>query len=310
VIERPPTTLVEAIEAFHAQKSDKAPETKRKYKRVLTTLLSYCGNRALQHVEEITLEALDGYVLERRRATATWLKEIEILRQFFSFCQKRSWIQANPAAEIERPRLPEREPIVPYTPDEVGRIIRACDEVGRSPYERLRARAMVLLMRFTGIRISDVVTLSREHIQGNYLVKRAVKNQTKLRIELQPIVLQALETLPHPVAAPKDSRFYFAGGTASQRTLVKGAERLLGAVFKRSGVEGAFPHRFRHTFASELLAKGESIDVVAAILGDTPAIIRRHYEKWTPEFQSRKDGATRKIHGTNLAQTSEAPRIC
>jgi integrase len=76
--------------------------------------------------------------------------------------------------------------------------------IGRSSYERLRARAMVLLMRFAGLRISDVSTLSREHIQENYIVKRAVKNQAKLRIELQPVVRQALEALPHPKAAPRD----------------------------------------------------------------------------------------------------------
>ena len=33
---------------------------------------------------------------------------------------------------------------------------------------------MTLLMRYAGLRISDVVTLEREHIQGQYLVKRAV----------------------------------------------------------------------------------------------------------------------------------------
>ncbi len=29
-------------------------------------------------------------------------------------------------------------------------------------------------MRYAGLRISDVITLAREHIQGQYLVKRAV----------------------------------------------------------------------------------------------------------------------------------------
>jgi integrase len=261
-------------------------------------------------LSEITLEALDPYVVERRKATATWLKEIEILRQFFSFCERRRWIDHNPALNIERPRLPERDNIVPYTPAEVAKIVAACDEIGRTSYERLRARAMILLMRFAGLRISDVVTLSREHIQGNYIIKRAHKNRARLQIEIPPVVCQALDSLPHPKAAPKDSKLYFASGTASVRTLVKSAERTLSAVFKRSGVQGAFAHRFRHTLVSELLGKGESIEVVAAILGDTPAIIRRHYEKWTPEFQSRKDHATRKIHGTNLAQAEETAITC
>jgi site-specific recombinase XerD len=309
-LEPPRKRIAQAIAAFEEQKANKAPETKRKYRRVLGVLRSYCERRGLEFLPQVTIEALDPYVIERRKATATWLKEIEILRQFFKFCEKRKWIDENPAADIERPSLPERDEIVPYTSHEVGRIIAACAGIGRDSYERLRARAMVLLMRFAGLRISDVVTLSREHVQGTYIVKRAIKNGRKLKIELQPVVLQALDALPHPKAAPADSKMYFASDTASVRSLVKGAERTLAAVFKRSGVKGAFPHRFRHTLASELLGKGEGVEVVSAILGDTPATIRRHYWKWTPEFQSRKDGATRSIHGTNLAQAEETARKC
>ncbi len=74
----------------------------------------------------------------------------------------------------------------------------------------------------------------------------------------------------------------------------------MGAVFKR--VKGAHPRRFRHTLASELHAKGESIERVAGILGDSPAKILRYYTKWTPEFQTLQDDLIRKIHGTYLAQ--------
>lgn len=278
----PRKSVIDAIAAFEQHKSDRAPETIRKYKRVLRVLRTYCDRRGLFLLPQLTVETLDEYVLERRRLNVTWLKEIEILRQFFNFCVKRKWIDDNPALEIERPRLRDRDDIVPYTPEEVQKIIAACEQIGRDTYERRRARAMVLLMRFAGLRISDVVTLSRDHVQGEYLQKRAIKNGAKLQILLEPVVLDALEVLPHPKAAPRNSRFYFASGTASVRSLVKGAERTLAAVFKRSGVEGAFAHRFRHTLASELLGKGESIEVVAAILGDTPAVIRKHYAKWTP----------------------------
>ena len=64
------------------------------------------------------------------------------------------------------------------------KIIAACDQIGRNSYERLRARALTLLMRYAGLRISDVVTLLREHIQGNRLEKRAVKNKKWIRVEL------------------------------------------------------------------------------------------------------------------------------
>jgi integrase len=82
------------------------------------------------------------------------------------------------------------------------------------------------------------------------------------------------------------------------------------AVFRRSGVAGAHPHRFRDTLASELLGKDGSIERVAGILGDSPATIRRYYAKWTPEFQTLQDDLIRKIHGTDLAQAREEAHIC
>jgi hypothetical protein len=58
---------------------------------------------------------------------------------------------------------------------------------------------MVLLMRYAGLRVSDVVTLSRDHIKGVRLEKRAVKNHKMIRVELPSVVVEALEILPHPI---------------------------------------------------------------------------------------------------------------
>ena len=116
--------------------------------------------------------------------------------------------------------------------------------------------------------------------------------------------------LPHPKAASMDCRLYFSGETASLRSLVKGAQRTLAAVFRRAKVPGAHPHRFRHTLASELLGKGASVEEVAGILADSPTTIRRHYAKWTPEFQARQDRVIRLVHGTNLAQAEEQVSKC
>lgn len=305
-------TVSEAIQAFLSHKGNRSPETLRKYRRNLKTFESYCEERGLGSLPSITVETLDPFVQAHRKPTPGWYKTVEQLRSLFKFAVARKWCEENPALEIELPEIEEGEEIVPYTRHEVAKMISACDGVGKCSYERLRARAMVLLLRFSGMRISDVVTLSRDHIKGNYIVKRAIKNNALLRIEIPVIVMQALEALPHPKAAARESRMYFAG-QGNLRSLVKGAERLLWSVFARSEVKGAYPHRFRHTFASELLAKGEPIEVVADLLGDSVNVVRKHYRKWMEEWQIRKDKATRKlsedhkIDSTNLRQQPRMP---
>lgn len=297
--------VADAIDAYMAQKSRSSEETRRKYRRILNYLQTFLTDRGIHNVCDVRAEMLDEFRLWRNKDGWTWVKESEILKAFFAFCLEREWAARNPARGLVVDIPEEANDVTPYNEDEIVKILRACNEIGRGSYERLRARAMVLVMRFAGLRLSDVVTLSRDHIQGRHLVKKTVKNRKVVNIKLPETVLQALDMVPHPKGAAKDCKLFFASGNASVRSLVKGAWRTLSRVFERAGVERAHPHKFRHTLASELLGKGESIEIVSHILGDTPATIRRHYAKTTPEYQSRLDEAIGKIHGVSTKLTHE-----
>ena len=63
----------------------------------------------------------------------------------------------------------------------------------------------------------------------------------------------------------------------------------MAAVFKKSGVNNAGTHRFRHTLATRLLATGAAFEEIADILGNTPEIVRKHYAKWSKGRQDRID---------------------
>jgi integrase len=169
---------------------------------------------------------------------------------------------------------------------------------------------MILLMRYAGLRISDVVTLEQGHIHGNHIKKHAVKNGKLINVEVPGSVLDALDRLPVPKAAPHANKRYFYSDNTGSRILLKAAWRTLSAVFKTSDVVAAHPHRFRHTLASNLIAKGVPIGIVASAFGDNQTTIERYYAKWTPEFQSTQDKELRKLHGTNSAQTQGKGAIC
>jgi integrase len=67
------------------------------------------------------------------------------------------------------------------------------------------------------------------------------------------------------------------------------AERTLSAIFKKSGVKNAHAHRFRHTLATRLLEQGATFEQVADILGNSPAVVRKHYGKWSKGRQDNID---------------------
>jgi integrase len=102
-------------------------------------------------------------------------------------------------------------------------------------------------------------------------------------------VKMALDLVPLPRNPAQDCPYYFWNGVTSRRAVVGIAERTLAAVFKKSGVKNAHAHRYRHTLATRLLEDGASFQEVADVLGNTEAVVRKHYGKWSKKRQSQID---------------------
>jgi site-specific recombinase XerD len=184
--------------------------TFKKYARTTSNLADFTRNKGVEHTDEVNLETLDALRLYRGVCALTWSKELQLLRQFFSFCQKRKWVDRNTAFDMRRPRDPKPKERKPYTAEEITRILVACDRFGKGAYERLRAKAMVLLVRFYALRISDVATLERERVSNGRVYLHALKNGAAIWLPLYPEVKHALECLPLPRGAALDCR-YFSG---------------------------------------------------------------------------------------------------
>ena len=185
------------------------------------------------------------------------------------------------------PSDPKPRPRESYTEEEVTKIIAACNQMGQSAYERLRAHAMILLMRHHGLRISDVATLERCRVRNGRILLYAQKNGATVWAPLGEEVWTALQLLPIPTGAVVDGKYFFWSGLGSREGHTNSMGRTLQAVFRKSGVKDAIAHRFRHTLANELLVNGATIEDVANILGDSPAVIRKHYIKWSVSHQAR-----------------------
>jgi site-specific recombinase XerC len=101
--------------------------------------------------------------------------------------RSRKWIASNPAKEVKgRVVKPKAERALPSGRSPAD--YRACDELGRSPYERVRARAMVLLLRYTSLRVSDVATLARDRIRHGSIYLHTMKNGKPISLPLPPML--------------------------------------------------------------------------------------------------------------------------
>jgi integrase len=155
---------------------------------------------------------------------------------------------------------------------------------------------MILLMRFYGLRVSDVATLERQRVKSGHIAIRAMKNDRWLWMPLYPEVSEALEMIPLP--SGQESRYFFWSGRGAREIHINNTIMSLAAVYRASKVPQATSHRFRHTLAMELLSKGAGMEDVADILGDDPETIREHYKHWMPEYQERATALLNRVHGS------------
>jgi integrase len=67
------------------------------------------------------------------------------------------------------------------------------------------------------------------------------------------------------------------------------------------------PIRFRHTLATDILARGGTMSDIADVLGISEHIARRHYAKWSAARQERITTIMRLVEGGE-ADASQQPR--
>lgn len=295
--------VADAADAFvNAQDAQHA--TMHKYRRVMNRLTEFAKTNRFEFMDEFTLEHLDRYKQTRELSPLTWQKELQTLRGFWSFCIKRKWCEENVARAMKMPRDPKPKPREPYTDDEIFRILDAAGSYGKTNYERRRATAMVHLMAAYGLRIGDVVRLRRDQVIGETIQLHATKNGKHFMGLLTPEVTEALNELPLPHGASPDCPYFFWNGQGQDFHAVKVAVEGLKAVYRKSGVVNAISHRFRHTLATNILVNGGTIEDAANALGDDPAIVRKHYAKFSTELQRNAQAVMQKVHAMRFGKSS------
>jgi site-specific recombinase XerD len=100
----------------------------------------------------------------------------------------------------------------------------------------------------------------------------------------------ALDALPFPMhedGSQTDTGYFFWSGSGKKSSARGTAERMLAPVLRKAKIAGAHADPFRHTLATDILARGATMADVADVLGISEHIARRHYAKWSAARQER-----------------------
>lgn len=260
-------------------------ETLRKYKALLVgRLIPWARSKGYTRLKQLSVEVVREFRGSWSDGPNYASKNLEKLKAFFRFCVDAGWLKTNPATPVKAPKFVQA-PTLPFTDQEFKRILDACDEY---PGNKARIKAFVLVMRYSGLRISDTISLRRDAVVDGKIRLRTEKTNTDVYVPVPPKVVAALDALPD-----QGERFFW-NGKGKLKTRVANWSRYLDTVFTLAKVEGAHSHRFRHAFSVSLLQKGVSVENVATLLGNSPKVVMKHYSPWIAERQSLLEAAVMK----------------
>ena len=256
------------------------------------TLISYAHylERFLEFAKNIEIEKIDLNLIKKYRlflnryefrnnenlSIKTQNYHIIALRAFLKYCIKSDWKVLAPE-KVDLAKIPERT-IEYLTREELEMLFHAIDynkQIG------LRNRAILEMLYSTGLRISELTNLNRQHVdlkRGEFYVRGKGK---KVRIVF---LSDRAKTWLKEYLDSRDDNFdplflnYGRSRQKKQKDLdLKGEHRRLTEytiqemvrnTARKAGIlKHVTPHTLRHSFATELLLNGADIRSVQEMLG-------------------------------------------
>ncbi len=235
------------------------------------------SRQALSAVDMLTLRSWLAQRAGRELNPRSSARALSMLRNFYLYLRKSHGIENATAKEYSLRTLQDRKP-KPLTIEQALRLIKEVELQESEPWIGLRDKAILMLLYGAGLRISEVLSLTRESIgeEGRKL-RITGKGNKQREVPLLPEVRDALET--YTAACPYDDKtgslFFGARGKALNPGVFQKRLRDLRELMNLP--DTLTPHAFRHSFATHLLAGGAGLRDIQELLGHESVTTTQRY---------------------------------
>ena len=256
---------------------NRSQKTIQNYSHYLTRLSDFAGELKLKDINEevirkwrLWLNRL-GTNTSDEMAKVTQNYHLIALRSFLKFTAKRGW-EAMPADKIELART-KRPQVTFLTPEELTRL---ASQPNISSVNGARDRAIIELLFSSGLRISELVNLDRDHInlsRREFMVRG--KGQKDRPVFISPEAADWIKSYLNKRQDNTKPLFIRYSGSKKvdlsgnyHRLTARSIQRMVSRYAKLAGItKHVSPHTLRHSFATDLLMNGADLRSVQAMLG-------------------------------------------
>lgn len=245
-----------------------SPQTVSTYRKNLAAVARFLGDDPT--VADLTVDAIERFMEARLDlSTVSVIKHLVAVKSFMKWAMRKGHARSDPTVDIDWPRRGQTLP-KPLTAEQLKALEAALDQplpVLDVKGRRVRAaqRRAVVLMLYCGMRRSEVARLAWDDVdlEACTIAIHDSKWGGARTVPIHPRVAAELRATPAAerqgaVVARKDGSHY--GHLSIARTFERWIQRI-------PGLEDATCHALRHTFATQLLASGVDLRVIAELLG-------------------------------------------
>ena len=242
-----------------------SPHTLTNYKVDLKDFSKFCGELSLEKIDYLLLRKYLAVLKEKSLGNRTVGRHLSALRSFFRFLARESIIKTNPILMLSSPKLDKHLPSF-MTEEEVNKLIESAFAKDEKDEFGLRDRAILEVFYSSGLRISELVSLSIDdvdHISG--VVKAFGKGKKERIVPIGDAALGAIKRYLDKRKKQSSALFLNKNG---KRIGARGVRDIVEKYLKGAGIaRGVSPHTFRHSFATHLLNRGADLRTVQELLG-------------------------------------------
>lgn len=247
--------------------------------------ISFLEENKINDTKNITKEVITDFLkhcYDRNEDSKTVAHKLTTIKNFHNYLEKEENETINPSEFIDRPKTTKTLPHS-LTIEEVDRLL---DIELNTPFD-YRNKAMLELMYGSGLRVSELISLTLYDIDFNNDIIRIKGKGSKERIvpinDLEKYYLNEYLDKRHLLLKKKQSDYLFLNsrGTGISR---QGFFKNLKEILKEKGLNSEIsPHSLRHSFATHLLNGGADLRSIQMLLGHSDIATTRIYTHITNE---------------------------
>ncbi len=288
-------TIKQAVETFLTSKCSQelSTDVTGKFGRELVRFDEFMSTRSRFFPADIRLEDLEAYRATWKQqypASSTRQQVQARLRSFLRYCYEAGWLTKLPKLS---PIKVTETPTLPLSKDEYAKLIENIPmffDSSKTP----KVRALVQLMRHSGLAIRDAVTLERSEIQHDSKLKlhRIVTSRQKTGTHVSVLIPPDVAKEVLAVLNGNPRYVFWDSGNGREQSAVTNWQHKLRKLFRGTfGEDTDFtPHCLRDTAAVEWLSAGIPMEEVSKLLGhESIRVTEKSYAKWAVSRQSRLD---------------------